>query len=73
MAIPGLDVAYQQYDYENSAYTGSRALDAFLTLTPIALVWEIPIGVVGLGELLWEAAKIQGRLMAGENYYPVPD
>jgi RHS repeat-associated protein len=74
MAIPVADIIYQQIDYENTAYTGDRPMDAFLNLT-IAEVWEIPLGVVGLGELLWEGAKIQGRLEA-ENaehgWYAVP-
>ena len=63
MAIPLVDLVYQQVDYENTAYTGDRPLDAFLNLT-VAEIWEVPLGIVGVGELLWEGAKIQGQMEA---------
>ena len=68
MAIPLVDLVYQQVDYENTAYTGDRPLDAFLNLT-VAEIWEVPLGIVGVGELLWEGAKIQGQMEA--EYGPI--
>lgn len=68
MAIPVVDLVYQQVDYENTAYTGDRPLDAFLNLT-VAEIWEVPLGIVGVGELLWEGAKIQGQMEA--EYGPI--
>jgi hypothetical protein len=50
MAIPIVDLVFQQLDYENSAYTGSRSLDAFLNLT-IADIWEIPTAIIHLKRL----------------------
>lgn len=71
MAIPVADLVYQQVDYENTAYTGDRAFDAFLNLT-VAEIWEVPLGIVGVGELLWEGAKIQGQMEAEYGPIPVP-
>ncbi len=66
MAVPVIDMLYQQYDYENTAYTGDRPLDAFLNLT-IAEFWEVPIAI---GTVIWEGAKQQGQWMASDDYYP---
>lgn len=63
MAIPVVDVVYQQIDYENTAYTGYRTDDMVINLT-VAELWEIPMAVFSVGEILWEGAKIQGRQQA---------
>jgi len=55
MAIPIVDVVYQQVDYENNAYTGDRPFDALLNVT-VAEFWEIPMAIYGVGEFVFEAA-----------------
>lgn len=55
MTIPLVDLFYQQIDYEHTAYTGDRPLDAFLNLT-VAEIWELPMAAEGIGLLLGEGA-----------------
>jgi len=61
MAIPVVDIVTQQVTYEESAYTGSRPLDAFLNLT-IAEVWEIPLAIYSGVEL-----TARGLMYGGEK------